>query len=438
MKKILRSTVLGAAVGAIGLSACDAAPPPEANVSRPVEPEAIAPSETLVDLVREALADVLRDEDPYSRARRLGTLLPTLGPEATAAVKPTLEDRMLQPKAGEIALLLRYWATHEPEAAARWAKGDALPMYRNVAIYSALEAWAEVDPQAATRVAWGWAKGDLGTIVPLALVQGWYARNDPPELRRFLSQLPMGIPRQRAVSIYAAALIRTQGPEAAMRWAESLPDDDEVYKLDAFRRVVSALSQRDLESALRWCDTQCDGPYGKNMRSLIASNWATNEDPAAPMAWLSSAPPGPERDLAVRIVFAQWARTDREAALAWMAAQHATGEPQEWLRPTYPVYARTLSVDAPADAIPFAEQIEDDLTREHTLVGIVRVWLALDEAAAEEWLAQASLSEKAMEKVRAPLQELKELIDEESESAEQQDEERAKQPQDEERAEQKG
>ncbi len=404
MKKILRGALVGTTVGAIGLVACDAAPPPNAAVGQPVESEAIPPGETLVDVVRKALAELVRDQDPYSRARRLGALLPTLGPEVVPAVEQTLDDLTVDLRATELELLLRYWATYQPEAASRWAQENSPLNYRAVAVFSALSVWAEADPQAAVSAAWNWADDPaLESIVPIALVRGWFAANDPPELRRFLRDLPLDILGQRAIAAYIRVVIETQGVEAVRRWAEALPDggdDDKAYKLTVFRRVVDTLSQLDVEAATRWCDTHCAGPYGSNMRSLIARNWVLHDGPAA-LAWLSSARPGNGRDLAVRLTFALWSRTDREAALAWMAAQ-TSGEPPPWLRPIYPVYAQLLSGDAPLDAIRWAERIEDEVERERVLIGVVRVWRHLDEAAAEKWLLQSSFSEEAREKVRAP------------------------------------
>jgi hypothetical protein len=403
MNKTLRFA-FGAVLGAIGLGACDATAPPSATVSGPVEPEAIPEGETLNDVVREALAEMVRDEDAYSRARRLGALLPTLGPETVPAAVQTLEDLTVDLRATELELLVRYWATHQPEQAAHWAKEKSPTNYRSAAIFSALRMWAEANPRTAVNVAWPWMlEPSLERIVPIALVRGWYAANDPPELTQWIHDLPMGVPRQRALAAYIRVVIQTQGSEAVKRWAESLPDDEAQYKLTVYRRVVDALSKVDIEAGLRWCDTQCDGPFGNNMRSLIARNWVLRDGPST-FAWLSSAPEGADRDLAVRLTFALWARTDREAALDWMAAQ-TTGEPGPWLRPIYPVYAKLLAADAPADAIQWAERIENDPQRELVLIKVARVWRHLDEAAAEDWLLQSSLSEEAREKVRAPIEE---------------------------------
>ena len=400
MKQILCATSCGVLV-AMGLAGCDAAPPQQSGLSRPAEPQSIAAGETLTDVVREALADVVRDEDAYSRARRLGALLPTLGPETVSAAKDTLEDLRVDLGPTEIELLVRYWATYQPEEASRWAVDKSPPGYRVGAIHAALALWAEADPRAAAAATLQWMpRNDLSAAVTVALARGWFDA-DPADLERFIREMGAGWHQQRAIAVYTRRMAQKRGSAELKRWAESLPDDDESYKLAVFRRTVDALALFDIQTAVRWCDEHCSGPYGKNMRSLIARSWVLHDGPSA-LAWLSSAREGTERDLAVRVTFALWTRTDRAAALAWMAAQTTGGEAAPWLRSAYPVYARLLAEDAPADAIAWAERIEDDNTRENTLIQAARAWRQLDEAAAEKWLLESSLSEQAREKVRAP------------------------------------
>jgi hypothetical protein len=400
MKKILHVT-LYTTLGTIGLGACDPAPAPNTTVAGSVERKAVPAGETLTDVVQLALVDVLRDEDAYSRARRLGALLPTLGPELVPAVKPTLENLTLALGATEFELLLRYWATHQPEDASRWAAEKSPLFFRVPAVFTAFTLWAEADPQAAKRAAEQWApqRLELRDVLPKALVRGWYDAN-PTELAQFIHDLGVGIPRQRALTTYVRTAIRKHGYEAVMRWAESLPDDDETYKTAVYRQVASGLPLFNLEASLRWCEAHCEGPNGENLRSIIARRWALN-DGAAALAWLSSAPEGPGKDFDVRVVYEDWALADREAALDWMATQ-TTGELDSWLQPTLPVYARLLAADSPTTAIEWAERIEHDNKRRYTLIDVARTWRAVDEAAAEAWLLESSLSEEDRERVRAP------------------------------------
>jgi hypothetical protein len=392
-----------AALGVIGLSACDPAPPPNASVSGPTEPEAIPAGETLTDVVREALADVLRDDDAYSRARRLGALLPTLGPELVPAVKQVLKNPTLDLGATEFELLLRYWATHQGEEASRWAVEKSPPIYRFAAVLCSVTAWAEADPQAAEIAAQQWVAqkqhADLRTVLRIALVRGWFAAN-PSELAQFIRDMDMGLGRQGALSSYIRTVIQTQGIDAVVRWAESVPDDDATYKTAVYRQVAAALPLFDHEAGMRWCEAHCDGPHGNNLRSILARRWVRN-DGAAALAWLSNAPEGHEKNLAIRSAFAVWEQLDREAALGWMVAQ-TIAEPDPWLRPIFPVYTRALAEDSPADAIEWAERIEGAEEREIVLIEVARAWRRVDEAATEAWLLQSSLSEEAREQVRAP------------------------------------
>jgi hypothetical protein len=397
MKKIPR-LAFAVALGAIGLGACDPAPPPVATV---VEPEAIPEGETLSDVVREALADVLRDEDAYSRARRLGALLPTLGPELVPAVKQTLDDPVLDFGATEYELLVRYWATHQAEDASRWAVDESPEFFRIATILSSLTLWAEADPQAAVSAAQQWAaqRHELRHPMTKAVVRGWFVAN-PVELAQFIDDLGTGLPQQRALTSYLRVVIQKQGHDAVMRWAESLSDDNAAYKTAVYWQVGSALALFNLEAGLRWCEAHCDGPYGKDLRNSISRRWVRTGGGAAALAWLASAPEGYDKDFAVRVTFVEWTEVHREAAMAWMAAQ-TPDEPDPRLQPILPVYVKLLAKDSPADAIGWAERIEHEKKRRFALINAARAWRELDEAASEAWLQQSSLSEEDREKVRA-------------------------------------
>jgi len=401
-KMVFRSAGWVSVLGAVGLSACDAAPPPSASVSPSVEIESISAGETLTDVVRDALYDVVQDDDPFSRARRLGTLLPTLGPETVSTVKPILEDLALKFRLGstEVELLVRYWATHQPEEATRWAVEQSPTAYRIAAVNASLTLWAKADPGTALIAADEWMeRTDVRDVLLSAAVRGWYAANDPPELMQFIKGLGIGFNRQRALSTYIRALATNRGVDAVMRWAESLPDDNQRYKLAVYRQVASGVTLFDLDAGLRWCEAHCEGPYGSGLRRLVSSNWARRDGEAA-ISWLLSVPEYAERDFTLQSAFKLWLPKDRDAALVWMAAQ-TTGKRDPWTQPMFALCAQSLAADSPAEAIVWADRIEDD-SREFTLIQVARAWRKVDEAASEAWLLESSLSEEAREEVRAP------------------------------------
>jgi len=382
-----------AALLAFALAGCDATPP---------DPAASAP-------VGEGLAAALRDPDPYARARSLGALLPTLGAEAIPEVRKALDEFRLDLGAVEFELLLRFWASHEPAEATAWTFKRASPLYRNAASRTVIETWAAADPAAAVvavESAVAEADEEIARIAELALVQGWFQK-DRPGLEHYIYGLGSGVKRQRALFGYALALAAAEGSDAAIRWSEGIPEGDKRYKLEVFRQLVSALAWADMPAAARFCDAHCDGPFGSGLRNvLIRTRLRNGEYGGDVVEWVARVPELDEEQRKNRrhslwVAYATWAYQDRESAVAWMAEKTAgPEEPEPWVRQLYGEYARLLAVDSPEKAISWAERVEDDEERELTLVRIARFWRKQDEAAAEAWLSQSTLSERARDQAR--------------------------------------
>jgi len=375
---------------ALALAGCDAAPT-SGTAKGPTAPAAGG-----------SVASVVREADPYARAQELGALLPTLGPEAVPEVEQVLNDWKLDLGAGDYELLIQFWASQQPEAATRWVIDLSPPFYRNGLVQTALPFWVAADLQASLVAVRQWVtlRPDVREALSRALILGWY-RAGHPGLQQYIQDIGGGFERQLALATYLRAAIQKEGVEAVMSWAEAVPEDDPTYKLTVYRQVASALPLFDPEASIRWCDAHCDGPFGNNLRNIIAGRWLLRDGPGA-LEWLSTAPDGHEKDLAIRATFASWGRMDPDAALAWMAQQTGDGEPPAWLAPVFPVYARLLSERSPPEAVEWAQRIERDREREITLIRVARVWRAADEAAAEAWLADSPLSEDARAKVRDP------------------------------------
>lgn len=403
---IRRAVELGMVLGVIGLFACDEGPVKDRSVfeldeSQTVPTESAARNLPVPDPGREAILEVLRDADAFSRARRLGTLLPKLGPGPVQQVRTILTHPEFSFYIGsaEIELLTRYWATHDPEGASTWAVEKSPLAFRTAAVVSALTLWAKADPSAALEASELWMeRRDVRDFLLTALIFGWYSGGDPPELQTFLRELGVSFNRQRALSAYIRTKLRSEGAEAVMRWAEAIPGDDPRYKLAAYRQVGIGVALDDIDSALRWCEAHCGGPYGAGLSGMVGRGWMQH-DPSAALKWLSNSTEDDEARFALRVAFSSWALTDRDAAMQWMSEQ-APNEPPTALIPTYPIYARLLAQDSPVRAVDFAELILDKADREALLIEIATVWRAQDQAACDAWLEQSPLSERAREKVR--------------------------------------
>jgi hypothetical protein len=395
----------------LGLASCDAVSPPEPAVTPPaeppaaettasVEPPAVRPPDPAELAAAQAIAEAMREPDPWARVRRLAALLPTLGPEGVHGVKEILRSPTLTPSGTEIDLLVRFWATHEPAQATRWVATECPSGYRFSAMLSSLPLWAAADPQAALGPV-GELESDqtLREAVQIGLVRGWFEK-DRAELLRHIQGLELGFGRQRALTTYIRLLLQKEGAEALLRWAESVPDDDRAWKKDVYRQVAVGLPPFDVDAALRWCEVQCEGPNGEGLRGIIAMRWAQLGGGEAALEWLSSAPESAERNDTLPLIFGEWARLAPTEVSAWMAARSADAAPPPWLPLLYSTYALSRMLDAPAEAIRWAQRIEDEAIRERMLIRIARSWRWQDEAAAEAWLAESPLSEKARENAR--------------------------------------
>ncbi len=348
-----------------------------------------------------AIFEAVREPDAFARAARLATLLPSIGPAAVPAVEAALKDRSIDRGAIETELLLRYWATHDPAAAGVWATTDSPFAYRFGLILVAVELWAKVDPEAAAQQvrAMGPGRGPNIDAAEIALVRGWFDSRKPG-LVDYIRDLGLTDEQLRALALLARRTIQRDGPEAAIRWAEALPDGDPRFKLGAFLQLAQELAYADPAAAVAFCDEHCQGAFGDGLREMVVTGWG-GRDGAAAMQWLASLPAGTERDRSVDAAFRAWWRQDGKGLFEWMDAMGPAGIPP-WLKPAAGLYAMGIHWERPLEAIQWAEQIEDEQKRELALITIARHWREKDESASEAWLAQSGLSEEARRQARIP------------------------------------
>jgi len=390
------------AMAVILFAGCDGTSPADPSTNGSVQGFENLPS-------AEALTIALSDPDPFARARNLGILLPTLEPDAAPEVRKALGAMRLDLGAVEFDLLLRFWATHEPAEATHWTFKKASPAYRSAGARTVIEIWAEADPAAAlvaAESAMAESDQDVARIAQTALVHGWF-KTDRPALERYIYSQGGGIKRQRSLFSYALALTAAEGSESAVQWAQSIPTDDARYKFEVNRQVMATLTWADSDAASRFCEAECDGPFGKGLRNILIRTRLRDGDYGGDVVeWVAQLPDGDEENQANKlhslwVSYSTWAYRDHGEAIAWMRKKIAESDPPEaWVRYLYGEFARQLAKDDPAEAIEWGEKIEDPVDRHRTLVRVARLWRVQDEAAAEAWLSQSALSEDSREQAR--------------------------------------
>jgi hypothetical protein len=387
----------GVVVAAMTLVACDRTSPADSPAPAPTASrDSAAPA-------ADALRAALGEPDAFARAERLAALLAALGPESAADIEPALSEFLLDLRGVEVEMLLRFWASHEPASALAWARRRAFPMYRASGSRVVIEVWAEADPPSAVAAVESLlpvSTDEIGRAALLALVRGWF-ETDRPGLEAYIQGLGSGIKRQRALFAYALALVADGGGDSAIRWAESVPEDDRRYKLEVFRQVMSALASADMSAALRMCDAHCNGDFGKGLRIvLVRTRLREGEYGGDVVEWVAAAPKGDvEQQETWRhtlwVAYSTWVFRQRDEALAWMDEKtSASPEPESWIKLLYGEYARQIAQDSPERALEWAARVEDDVDRKRTQIRIARYWYKQDPEAAEAWLSQSSLSEE--------------------------------------------
>jgi hypothetical protein len=178
------------------------------------------------------------------------------------------------------------------------------------------------------------------------------------------------------------------GPAEAMRWAEGLPDSEDEFKLNVFQRIAAAAAEVEPEMAAAFAARHLGAPYGQGLALRVGRSWG-ERDPEAALSWLSTLPPGRERNDGVNDTFMLWLRRDQQAAESWLRQ----AEPEPWLDPAVALYAKGLSLNDRERALDLALQIHDEELRWPTVVIIARVWLLEDDAAATSWIESAGMPE---------------------------------------------
>jgi hypothetical protein len=331
-----------------------------------------------------AIQEILLEPDALVRAEALAAELRSLAPLALDDVLSAYDTVFLDVGDFELELLAEWWARFDPEAAYAWSQKDWRATHPVVA-QAVLRAWARSDPAAALRAAEQESRDAVRRASVGAVLVGWEQGGAPGSFE-YVRSLPAGHDRQRYLAFVARRKVLRDGVEAAIRWAESQPDEPQQFKLNLFRRVASAAAQVEPLRAAAWAEEQLSGPFGSQLPQRVGTRWAVRE-PEAAMEWFAGLPAGFEREAGLRETYRVWLGDDKTAAHAWMAER----EPAAWLDPARALYAMSLYKDPDADPLIALEQalsISAEQLRWATVGRIWRVWYVRNAEAAEAWFVE--------------------------------------------------
>ena len=358
--------------------------------SKTTHQEGLAPSGVAAQ-VREALLI----QDLLVRQAAVAELLLTLGPESLDAVRHGYESVLIDLGDSELVLLGDWWARFDPRAALRWTDHHWPARYSTPVVGAVLREWGRVDPSAAMAAAQAAPNERMKLRWSEAVLRGW----DEARLNgalEFAETLGHGPTRQWALYTVTRRKVLRDGPDAAIAWAEALPDDDPRFKRHALMRVATATAAVQPEKATALVDRHIDGPYYKGLPRRVAKGWF-DYAPDEAFTWLSSLPEGPERDNAVRETFRLWLSFSTPPSLAWVQAQPSA----PWVDPAHSVYAGYLAkTTSPEKGMEWTQRILGEKERQMTQAQVARIWLSVDPEKADAWLEQSDLPPDLIKRTR--------------------------------------
>jgi hypothetical protein len=344
------------------------------------------------DLVVEAL----REPDSLARTESLARIFQTLPPEALPEVRRAYSGTFFDLGDTELVLLAEWWARFDAPAALEWSyaewRADATQVQQAI-----LRAWARQDPEAALRVAENQKSDKWRALWMDSVLSGWEESGQPGAFE-FVRAMPPGADRQRALVALARRKVLREGVASAFDWGESLPEDEDKFKLNLLRRVGSAAAELDPELAAERAGRLAAGPYADGLLRHVGTRWAKRDGVAA-LRWLASLPPGSARDDGVSETYRTWVRWARADALRFMEGPERS-DPA--LEPATALYAQVLADDDGHAAIEIARQFQDEDLRWATVGRVWRTWWIDDEPAANAWFEAhaAEMPEFYRERIR--------------------------------------
>lgn len=336
-------------------------------------------------------AQALRDPNPITRRLAFSKLLESMTPENAGAMREQLVALGAEPDQWRD---FHYaWGALDGQAAFDHAANSP---ERDLAV--TMTGWAAANPAEAMALLDNLPENMQGQRDELtaSVVAGLADTN-----RSMATDLVLRLGQQgneragNLMEIVASETLRAEGPEAASRWSESLPDGP--LKSTAMGRVADAYARKDPEAAARWAQNLAGESYAARAIEQIGGRWAQS-NPVAAVGWLEDLPAGNGQTAGLRNAFGDWEDRDPVAA-----GEYLLSMPQSPQRDSsISGFATGYAWQNPQVAIAWAQEIRDPALRESSLTQAGQAFYRRDPDGAVAWLESSGLSAEARQRVLQP------------------------------------
>ncbi len=340
----------------------------------------------------EALAgQALRDPNPITRRLAFSRLLEALTPENAEAIRAQLVTHGAD---GDQWRDFHYsWGALAGKAAFDHAAGSS---ERDLA--ATMTGWAAANPSEALALLANLPSELQGQRDELtASVVSGLADHDramATDLVLRLGQQGNGEARN-LMELVAYETLRAEGPEAAARWSESLPDGP--LKGSAMSRIADAYVRKDPEAAARWAERFAADDDASRAIEQVGARWAQS-NPVAAVGWLESLPPGSGQNAGLRNAFGDWEDRDPAAAGEYLLAMPLSPQRDSAISG----FATGYAWQNPRIAIAWAQDIRDPALRQSSLTRAGQAFFRRDPNGAQAWLESSDLPAEVRQQIVRP------------------------------------
>ena len=325
------------------------------------------------------VTEALEMTDPVERMRLFTSMLADLTAESAPMAMAALDSLPDGYERGrERGLLLYAWAKLDGPSAIEYAQRNGRGWERHRNAYSVLNGWATEDPEAAE--AWAREAHDGEDNPYLAGVIAGVAGTDLDKATELTYTLPYGRNRGHAVDALIGGYFR-QSPEAAMDWAEQLPEKDLKLKEGIYTRVASKIANIDGYRAAEWVLDSAEGDVLMRALPEVADEWA-ERNPGEAADWVDRLEDGELKSRAMGEVISEWARKEPAKAADWLNAQPKS----ELLDRPIERFAWNIRHEDPQTAMVWAGQITGTEQRRKLLENLAADWMKRDPENARQFL----------------------------------------------------
>ena len=343
------------------------------------------------------ILEIFVERDRFIRTEKLISALRAVPADQTHVFEEVLRADKIPNRALDRVLVVTAWAKYDAPAATRWAKNrERNDVVRNEMFAESVYVWALEDHEAffSDMEMAIYALPGMGRSMLRALIRGWFD-SGKPQLEMFIRDMtPQSIDRQRAIDALIRLMIERDGAAATVEWAKAL-SGDEKYRISVYSRVAGQVVVIDSKLAVDWCAEVCDSPVGELMPHMMATAWANKSGEEA-MDFITSLPNAVAVRTGARAAYRRFLITEPDRASAWMEKTTEEQRRGPVLQGPVGMHMNKLSGQGqPLLAIEWLGYIQEEDERNARLIPVIRRWLKQDEAAAEAWMAQSSMSEDA-------------------------------------------